>query len=105
MATMDVVLGYCLERWCRRRSRIINPVTIQWRVSFCSEKPLPSARPMLRVDDNRSVLSERLLSAIDRSVEHALNFRGLGRYLMPQLRVTGLARPITPLLPGNVDIA
>src|SRR5437879_5655590 len=60
---------------------------------------------MLRVDDRNSVLTERLLSAIDRGVDYALSFRGLGRYLMPQLRVSGLAQPIVPLLPGNIDIA
>src|SRR5438105_3303958 len=60
---------------------------------------------MLRVDDAHPVLTERLLGAIDRGVDYAAGFRWLGRYLMPQLRVTGLAQPITPLLPGNADLA
>ena len=51
---------------------------------------------MLRVDDAHPVLTERLLGAIDRGVDYAAGFRWLGRYLMPQLRVTGLAQPITP---------
>jgi uncharacterized heparinase superfamily protein len=60
---------------------------------------------MLRVDDSPSVLTARLMGAIDRGIDYAAGFRGLGRYLMPQLRVTGLALPITPLLPGNADLA
>jgi uncharacterized heparinase superfamily protein len=60
---------------------------------------------MLRVDDNSSALSERLAGALDRSIDYAASFGGLGRYLMPQFRATGLALPITPLLPGNAEIA
>jgi uncharacterized heparinase superfamily protein len=60
---------------------------------------------MLRVDDSPSVLTERFLGAFDRGLAYAGSFRGLGRYLMPQLRVTGLAQPILPLLPGNGELA
>jgi uncharacterized heparinase superfamily protein len=60
---------------------------------------------MLRVDDSRSLLIERFAGSLDRGVDYAASFGGLGRYLMPRFRVTGLALPIVPLLPGNADLA
>jgi len=57
--------------------------------------------PMLRADHVRFVLADGVLGALDL----AASLRGLGRFLMPQLVVTGLAVPIAPLLPGNPELA
>src|SRR5262245_54609523 len=58
--------------------------------------------PMLRADHVRFVLADGVLGALDRGLDFAVGF---GRYLMPQLAVTGLALPIAPLLPGDPELA
>src|SRR3954468_592921 len=60
--------------------------------------------PMLRVEHSLSMGSS-LLGALDSGFDWAVSIRALGRYLMPQLKVTGLAQPIVPLVPGNSDLA
>src|SRR5262249_44902641 len=57
---------------------------------------------MLRADHVRFVLADGVLGALDRGLDFAVGF---GRYLMPQLAVTGLALPIAPLLPGDPELA
>jgi uncharacterized heparinase superfamily protein len=59
---------------------------------------------MLRVDHNHSA-APSLLGALDRGLDLAGSVRGLGRYLMPQLKVNGLAQAISPLVPGNAELA
>lgn len=59
---------------------------------------------MLRVDHSRSA-APSLVDALDRGLDLAGNVRGLGRYLMPQLKVNGLVQAISPLVPGNAELA
>ena len=50
-------------------------------------------------------MTERLLTRSTAGSIISACLRGLGKYLMPQLRVTGLALPIAPLVQGNGELA